>query len=455
MSSAVDVHASLLQNCSGPAPKEQVPHVKQPQATVGAVDIKKKMGFTACFLNKLSQSKPTEVQLLHSKIKEMQEELQLQREKTEDAERRSHPHYNEMVAKFEEEIKTLTEDLNEKDHMMEYSKQVFHANNEALADHLKMELEKNKMLEATLKMTLADTKSLAEIDQSHQTEVQLLHSKVKEMQEELQLKDEKMEDKIEDAERRSQQNFIKMVDTFEEEIKKLTEDLKEKDQILEHSKQVFNANNEALADHLKMELEKNNQLEATLKMARADTKSVLKIYLNQQTEVQLLHSKVKEMQEELEDAQRCSRENYNNIVAILDEEMDVLRLQNIKDLNEKDSQNKALVEQLKMELDKNNQLEATLKRARAETESMVEMYQSLKKELQLQHTKFEEMEEELSAECLNWRFRFQNLTDVNIILENICLKMKKKSRGFFGKKMADRRTELQKMIRKMEAQENK
>ncbi|TNN83132.1 hypothetical protein EYF80_006739 [Liparis tanakae] len=74
-------------NCSGPAPKEQVPHAKQPQATVGAVDIKKKKkGFKTCFQNKRSKSKPTEVQLLHSKVKEMQEELQLWKEKTEDAE---------------------------------------------------------------------------------------------------------------------------------------------------------------------------------------------------------------------------------------------------------------------------------------------------------------------------------------------------------------------------------
>ncbi|TNN83133.1 hypothetical protein EYF80_006740 [Liparis tanakae] len=372
----------------------------------------KKMGFKDCFLNTPSDSKPTEVQLLHSKIKEVQEELQLQREKTEDAEHRSHPHYNEMVAKFEEEIKQL-------------------------------------------KKTLADTKSLAEMDQSHQTEVQLLHSKIKEMQEELQLKDEKMEGKIEEVERRSQLNYIEIVGTFEEEIKKLTEDLNEKDQMMEYCKLVFNANNEALADNLKMELEKKNQLEATLKKARADTKSMLKTYLTQQTEAELLHFKVKEMQEEMEDAKRCSCENYKNIVSILDEEMDVLRLQNIKDLNEKDSQNKTLVEQLKMELDKNNQLEATLKRARAETESMMEKYQRQKEELQLQHTKFEEMEEELSAECLNWRFRYQDLTEVSIILENICLELKKESRSIFRKKMGDRRTELDKMINKMKLKENK
>jgi len=70
---------------------------------------------------------------------------------------------------------------------------------------------------------------------------------------------------IGDGERLSQRNYIEMVATFEEEIKKLTKDLNEKDHMLEYSKQVLNTNNEALAEHLKMELGQNNQLEATLK----------------------------------------------------------------------------------------------------------------------------------------------------------------------------------------------
>jgi len=53
-------------------------------------------------------------------------------------------------------------------------------------------------------------------------------------------------------------------------------------------------------------------------------------------------------------------------------------------------------------------------------ESLAEMYQSQKKELQLQPTKFKEMEK-LSCGCLNWRFKFQRLTDTNIVLEDIRL----------------------------------
>ncbi|TNN73483.1 hypothetical protein EYF80_016273 [Liparis tanakae] len=62
----------------------------------------------------------------------------------------------------------------------------------------------------------------------------------------------------------------------------LTKDLNEKDQMFENRKQVLNTNNEALAKHLKMELEKNNPLEATESRVRMDQ--------SQQTEVQLLHS---------------------------------------------------------------------------------------------------------------------------------------------------------------------
>ncbi|TNN73482.1 hypothetical protein EYF80_016272 [Liparis tanakae] len=126
-----------------------------------------------------------------------------------------------------------------------------------------------------------------------------------------------------------------MVATFEEEIKKLTKDLNEKDHMLEYSKQVLDTHNEAVAEHLKMELGQNNQLEATLKTAWADM------------------------------------------------------------------------------------------------ESLAEMYHSQKKELQLQHNKFKEMEE---LSCLNWRFEFQRLTDTNIVLEDIRLKNVLKSRGIFGKR---------------------
>ncbi|KAL6106459.1 uncharacterized protein ACO6RY_10330 [Pungitius sinensis] len=46
--------------------------------------------------------------------------------------------------------------------------------------------------------------------------------------------------------------------------------------------------------------------------------------------------------------------------------------------------------------------------------------------------------------------RIQDLEDDKTLLENICLDLKKKKRGIFGRRMQDRQTEMDKMRRKMQ-----
>ncbi|TNN53223.1 hypothetical protein EYF80_036584 [Liparis tanakae] len=87
-----------------------------------------------------------------------------------------------------------------------------------------------------------------------------------------------------------------------------------------------------------------------------------------------------------------------------------------------------------------------------ELQKMKEQIEVLNDTNRTQAKELQKMKEEM--EVLNETNRTQEkesckLKDENTLLENICLKLKKRSRGVFGRKMEERKVELDKMKRKM------
>ncbi|XP_077947770.1 uncharacterized protein LOC144388896 isoform X2 [Gasterosteus aculeatus] len=70
-------------------------------------------------------------------------------------------------------------------------------------------------------------------------------------------------------------------------------------------------------------------------------------------------------------------------------------------------------------------------------------------------SRIQQLEDTISKEHQILITRIQELEDDKTVLENICLDLKKKKRGIFGRRMQDRQTEMDKMRRKMQDKETK
>ncbi|MPV02253.1 hypothetical protein FVA96_23890 [Escherichia coli] len=70
-------------------------------------------------------------------------------------------------------------------------------------------------------------------------------------------------------------------------------------------------------------------------------------------------------------------------------------------------------------------------------------------------SRIQQLEDTISKEHQILITRIQELEDDKTVLENICLDLKKKKRGIFGRRMQDRQTEMDKMRHKMQDKETK
>ncbi|KAL6105369.1 uncharacterized protein ACO6RY_06914 [Pungitius sinensis] len=119
------------------------------------------------------------------------------------------------------------------------------------------------------------------------------------------------------------------------------------------------------------------------------------------------------------------------------------------------SDNVALEEELNKQRAINCHLEADNTLLSQWKEGMVEIQMRQEKDIQQISNTLQQMKDEVNGTNQIAISKIKQLQDENTLLENICLDLKKKKRGIFGRRMQDRQTEIDKMKRKMQDEETK
>ncbi|XP_077955731.1 uncharacterized protein LOC120816343 [Gasterosteus aculeatus] len=115
------------------------------------------------------------------------------------------------------------------------------------------------------------------------------------------------------------------------------------------------------------------------------------------------------------------------------------------------SDNLALEEKLNKQQANNHQLEAEYKLLTDWRDGMADKQKHQEENRSLKLQQMEEMAKENQILIT----KVKQLQDENTLLENICLDLKKKKRGIFGRRMQERQVEMDKMKQKMQDRETK
>ncbi|KAK5908824.1 hypothetical protein CgunFtcFv8_016848 [Champsocephalus gunnari] len=324
------------------------------------------------------------------------------------------------------------------------------------------------------------TKSLAENTLTWESEKQEMEMKLKEV--------EKRKKYQASRNKTLQMEFLQMEAQLKTQEEKFSKDLADKSHTWETEKQqmvttlneVTQEKNNMTKETLTLESE-FKQVEAKLKQVEKEKDLLAENNLSCETDVKQLEEQVREQEEKFSKDLAEKQLIWEQFVQR--KETDVKQLENqLEDQKKKFSKDLAqnqeswvhLVEtKLKEVTQKKDDLvqkhqsmetklhltETQLEQVEEQRDDLVQKHQSMETQLHLMETQLEQAEEQrddLAQRRLSWATTEKKMEEEKELLEDLCLHMKNKSRGFFSRRRGDtedRDVALQKMISKMQEKE--
>ncbi|XP_034072069.1 myosin-10-like [Gymnodraco acuticeps] len=198
------------------------------------------------------------------------------------------------------------------------------------------------------------------------------------------------------------------------------------------------------------------QMETTLNEVTQEKNDMAKVTLTLETEFKQVEAKLKQVEKEKD---RLAENNlgWETAVKQLKEQMREQEEKFSKDLAEKQLNWEQFVQRKETDVKQlENQLEEQKKKL---SKDLAQKHQSMETKLHLTETQLKQVEEQrddLAHRRLSWATTEKKMEEEKKLLEDLCLHMKNKSRGFFSHRRGeteDRDVALQKMISKMQEKE--
>ncbi|XP_033956560.1 golgin subfamily A member 6-like protein 22 [Pseudochaenichthys georgianus] len=341
---------------------------------------------------------------------------------------------SDLEEQMREQEEKFSKDLADKSHTWETEKQqmvttlneLTQEKNNMTKETLTLESE-FKQVEAKLKQVEKEKDRLAENNLSCETDIKQLKEQVREQEEKF---SKDLADKSHTWETEKQQ----MVTTLDE---------------------VTQEKNNMTKETLTLESE-FKQVEAKLKQVEKEKDRLAENNLSWETDVKQLKEQLREQEEKFSKDLAEKQLNWEQFVQ--GKETDFKQLENqLEDQKKKFSKDLALNQESWES--KVNLVETKLNEVTQKKDDLVKKHQSMETKLHLTETQLEQVEEQrddLAQRRLSWATTEKKMEEENKLLEDLCLHMKNKSRGFFSRRRGeteDRDVALQKMISKMQEKE--
>ena len=211
--------------------------------------------------------------------------------------------------------------------------------------------------------------------------------------------------------------------------------------------------NEANLVTLNLQQRREEQL---LQCEEKFTKSLAENNLSWETDVKQLKEQMREQEEKFSKDLAEKQLNWEQFVQR--KETDVKQLENQLE-EQKKKLSKDLAQNQESWETKVNLVETKLNEVTQKKDNLDQKHQSMETKLHLTETQLKQVEEQrddLAQRRLSWATTEKKMEEENKLLEDLCLHMKNKSRGFFSRRRGeteDRDVALQKMISKMQEKE--
>ncbi|KAL6117931.1 uncharacterized protein ACO6RY_15624 [Pungitius sinensis] len=319
--------------------------------------------------------------------------------------------------------------------------------NNSLQEELLEQETKNNLLEE--EYTQIETEALAETTRENEG-LSLMLTKITEQlsvkSAELMVNNETWQQKYDDLE------------------EKTSNELKNKQESLESKVAGLLSTNDSLQAELLEQRAKNQQFKAQPKLQKIETEALAET-IRENEDLSLKLTKITEQlsvkSAELTVNNKTWQQKYDDLEEKTSNELNYQQQSLKSKVAVLLSTNDSLQAELHDQKDKNRQLEAECKLLEIITEAQAALQKSHEETLhKLVSTrdfnesrliaKIHEMEDNIAKGYDILTTRIQDLEDDKTVLENICLDLKKKKRGIFGRRMQDRQTEMDKMRRKMQ-----
>ncbi|KAL6106458.1 uncharacterized protein ACO6RY_10330 [Pungitius sinensis] len=209
-------------------------------------------------------------------------------------------------------------------------------------------------------------------------------------------------------------------------------------------------------EELHLQRARNHQLEAEHKLLKIKTDALAET-IRENEGLSLKLTETTEQLSELTVTNKTWQQKYNDLEKKTSNELNCQQQSLESRVTGLLSTNGSLQETMDMQRAK-SRLEAEHKLLKIETEALAALQNSQE---ETHHevvstsescliAKIRQMEDTIAKGDQILITRIQDLEDDKTLLENICLDLKKKKRGIFGRRMQDRQTEMDKMRRKMQ-----
>ncbi|KAI9535647.1 hypothetical protein NQZ68_003201 [Dissostichus eleginoides] len=299
------------------------------------------------------------------------------------------------------------------------------------------------------------TKSLAENTLTWESEKKKMEMKLKEV--------EKKKNYQASRNKTLETEFLQMEDQLKRQEEMFSKDLADKNHTWETEKQqmettlneVTQEKNNMTKETLTLETE-FKQVEAKLKQVEKEKDRLAENNLSCETDVKQLKEQMREQEEKFSKDLAEKQLNWEQFVQ--GKETDVKQLENqLEDQKKKFS--KDLAQNQESWESRVNLVETKLNEVSQEKDDLAKKHQSMETKLHLTETQLKQVEEQrddMAQRRLSWATTEKKMEEENKLLEDLCLHMKNKSRGFFSRRRGeteDRDVALQKMISKMEEKE--
>ncbi|KAL3061074.1 hypothetical protein OYC64_009310 [Pagothenia borchgrevinki] len=198
------------------------------------------------------------------------------------------------------------------------------------------------------------------------------------------------------------------------------------------------------------------QVEAKLKQVEKEKDRLAENNLSWETDVKQLKEQMREQEEMFSKDLAEKQLNWEQFVQC--KETDVKQLENQLE-EQKKKLSKDLAQNQESWESKVNLVETKLNEVTQKKDNLDQKHQSMETKLHLTETQLKQVEEQrddLAQRRLSWATTEKKMEEENKLLEDLCLHMKNKSRGFFSRRRGeteDRDVALQKMISKMQEKE--
>ncbi|KAK5897611.1 hypothetical protein CesoFtcFv8_010658 [Champsocephalus esox] len=296
------------------------------------------------------------------------------------------------------------------------------------------------------------TKSLAEHTLTWESEKQEMEMKLKEA--------EKKKKYQASRNKTLQTEFQQMEDRLKRQEDKFSKDLADKSRTWETEKQQMETTlNEVTREKNDMAKETRaletefKQVEAKLEQVEKEKDRLAENNLGWETDVKQLKGQLREQEEKLSKDLAEKQLHWEQLVQRKD--TDVKQLENQLE-EQKKKFSRDLAQNQESWESRVHSVETTLQEATLEKDDLDQKHQRMETKLRLTETQVEEQRDELAQSRLSWATAEQKMEEEKELLEDLCLHMKNKSRGFFSRRRGDaedRDVALQKMISKMQEKE--